>query len=66
MTENTAGTRRRDVLLTFGAVGAALASAPATKVAQAAAEKADEKVRPRYRETDHVRTFYSVNQYPGK
>jgi hypothetical protein len=66
MTESTGETRRRDVLLTFGAVGAASVSAPVTKVAQAAAEKADEKVKPRYRETDHVRNFYRVNQYPGK
>ena len=66
MTETRAGTRRRDVLLALGGAGTALVSAPAVTVAQAAAEKADEKVRPRYRETDHVRNFYCVNQYPGK
>jgi hypothetical protein len=66
MTKITAGTRRRDVLLALGGAGAALASAPAVTAAQTAPEKADEKVRPRYRETDHVRTFYRVNRYPGK
>jgi hypothetical protein len=27
-------------------------------------EKNDEKRKPRYRQTDHVQTFYRVNRYP--
>ncbi len=62
-TKSTLG--RRDVLraLAVGA-GAAAASAPLSRSA-VAAETDSEKRKPRYKETDHVKTYYRVNRYPG-
>jgi hypothetical protein len=37
---------------------------PAT--ARADSETEDEKRKARYRETEHVKTFYRVNKYPAK
>ena len=34
--------------------------------ARADSEKPDEKTKSRYKETDHVKKFYSVNRYPAK
>lgn len=57
---------RREFLRTFGA-GATIvaAAAPLAGEARADAETADEKRKARYRETDHVKTFYRVNRYPS-
>ena len=59
---------RRDFLRTLGA-GATVAAAGAGSLApQARAdnESNDEKRKARYRETDHVKTYYRVNRYPQK
>ena len=58
---------RRDFLraLTAGAGVAATAAAPLAGVAKADSENNDEKRKARYKETDHVKTFYRVNRYPG-
>ncbi len=59
---------RRDFLrkVGIGAVGAGAAvAAPLTGVAVADTETNDEKRKARYKETDHVKTFYRVNRYPG-
>jgi secreted PhoX family phosphatase len=55
---------RRDFLRTMGA-GAGLAVAAAAPLATSAvAEENDsEKKKARYKETDHVKTFYKVNRY---
>jgi len=55
---------RREFLRTIGA-GAGLAAAAAVPLATeaAAAETDAEKKKARYRETDHVKTFYRVNRY---
>jgi len=58
---------RRDFLRTVGA-GAGLAvtaAAPFAGSAKADTENNDEKRKTRYRETDHVKTFYRVNRYPS-
>jgi hypothetical protein len=57
---------RRDFLRAVGAgaVGIA-ASAPLTGEAQAATESPEEQRKARYKETDHIRRYYSVNRYPG-
>lgn len=56
---------RREILRTLGA-GAGLAAATAVPLAsQAMAQSRDEKKKARYRETDHVKTFYRVNRYPS-
>jgi hypothetical protein len=54
---------RRDFLRTLGA-GAA-ATVPIASGAKADSETNEEKRKPRYRETDHVKTFYRVSRYPG-
>lgn len=57
---------RRDFLraLGAGAVGAA-ASAPLASEAVADSESNDEKRKARYKVTDHIKRFYSVNRYPS-
>ena len=58
---------RRDFLrkVGIGAVGAGAAvAAPLTGTALADTETNDEKRKARYKETDHVKTFYRVNRYP--
>ena len=58
---------RRDFLRALGA-GAGppqpLGSLPTG--ARADSETNDEKRKARYRETEHVKTFYRVNRYPAK
>ena len=59
---------RRDFLRVLGAgAGAgAAATVPLGSEARADSETNDEKRKARYRETDHVKKFYSVNRYPAK
>jgi hypothetical protein len=59
---------RRDFLRILGSgVGvAAAAGAVATTPAHADSETNAEKVKARYQETEHVKTFYRVNRYPTK
>jgi len=45
-------------------VGAAVATPLASAPAQADSESQDEKRKARYTESEHVKTFYSVNRYP--
>jgi hypothetical protein len=66
--EHEKGTvRRRDVLRALGA-GAGVAvtvGGPLATPAAADSESDDEKRKARYRETEHVKTFYRVNRYPS-
>jgi hypothetical protein len=58
---------RRDVLRALGA-GAGLAATAAVSSATPAAadtENNNEKMKSRYKETDHVKAFYRVNRYPS-
>jgi hypothetical protein len=58
---------RRDFLckVGIGAVGAgATLAAPPITPAHADSETDDEKRKARYKETDHVKTYYRVNRYP--
>ena len=57
---------RRDFLrkVGIGAVGAGAAvAAPLTGTALADTETNDEKRKARYKETDHIKTYYRVNRY---
>jgi len=55
---------RRDFLRALGAGAGAAVAAPLATVAKADTETNDEKRKARYKETDHVKTFYRVNRYP--
>lgn len=58
---------RRDFLrkVGIGAVGAgATLTTPLIASARADSENNDEKRKARYKETDHVKTYYRVNRYP--
>ena len=57
---------RRDFLRVLGAGAGAAATVPLGTEAKADSETNDEKRKARYRETDHVKKFYSVNRYPTK
>jgi TorA maturation chaperone TorD len=65
--QQQAGVRRREFLRTFGAgATAAVATAgPLSGTARADSETNDEKRKSRYKETEHVKTFYRVNRYPS-
>ena len=65
--EHQAKLGRRELLrvLGVGAVAAAAGAAMPTS-ANADSETDEEKKKARYRETDHVKTFYRVNKYPAK
>ncbi len=58
---------RREFLRTLGAGAtvAAAAAGPLAGEARADTETNDEKRKARYRETEHVKTFYRVNRYPS-
>jgi len=55
---------RRDFLRALGAGAGAAAAAPLATVAKADTENNDEKRKARYKETEHVKTYYRVNGYP--
>ncbi|MFM9845977.1 MAG: formate dehydrogenase [Hyphomicrobiaceae bacterium] len=58
---------RRAFLGALGAgAGAAAGAGSLATAARADSESSDEKLKARYRETEHVKTFYRVNRYPAK
>ena len=66
--ENKTAVGRRDFLrkVGIGAVGASAAvAAPLSGSALADSGTAEEKRKALYKETDHIKTFYRVNRYPG-
>ena len=65
-TQNKTKVARRDFLRVLGAgAGVAATAVPLATVAMADTENNDEKRKARYKESDHVKTFYRVNRYPG-
>ena len=57
---------RRDFLRTLGVGATAVAAtAPLAGDARADTESNDEKRKARYKETEHVKTYYRVNRYPS-
>jgi len=57
---------RREFLRVLGVGAGAAAAAPFAGAAKADSESNNEKRKARYKETDHVKTFYRVNRYPAK
>jgi hypothetical protein len=53
---------RRDFLRTLGAGAGLAAAVPVATVAEAA-DGDDAKTKARYRDSEHVKTFYRVNRY---
>lgn len=57
---------RRDFLRAIGAgAGVAVAAAAPLATEAAAGESDADKKKARYKETDHVKTYYKVNRYPN-
>jgi hypothetical protein len=58
---------RREFLrsLGAGATVAVAAAGPLADEARADTESNDEKRKSRYKESEHVKTFYRVNRYPS-
>jgi hypothetical protein len=54
---------RRRFFLMGGSAVAAVASAPLASGEAVADESQAERVKARYKETDHVKNFYRVNRY---
>ena len=65
--QNKTKVARRDFLRALGAGAgvAATAAAPLATAAKADNESNDDKRKARYKETDHVKTYYRVNRYPS-
>jgi len=61
----TGGRRAFLRALGAGAAVAMTASGPLAEQASADTENSDERRKPRYKETEHVKTFYRVNRYPS-
>ena len=61
--EVTLGRRRFLQALSVGA--AVTAAAPLATEAMADTETNDEKRKSRYKETEHVKSYYRVNRYPS-
>jgi len=67
MTEPNGKLGRRDFLRALGAgAGVAVAAAAPLASEAVAAETTDEKLKARYKESDHIKTYYRVNRYPTK
>jgi hypothetical protein len=56
---------RRDFLRALSVGVGAAAAGPIATTAKADSENNDEKRKARYKETEHVKTFYRVNRYPS-
>ena len=63
--EHKMALKRREFLRTLGVGAAAAAVLPLATEAKADSENSDEKRKPRYKETDHVKAYYRVNRYPS-
>jgi hypothetical protein len=61
--EQDARLGRRRFLQMFGAGSTVIATMPLTAEGRSSHETRNPQDAPRYRETDHVKTFYRVNRY---
>jgi hypothetical protein len=64
-TPDKAAVGRREFLRVLGAGAAVATAVPLATAAKADSESNDEKRKARYKETDHVKTYYRVNRYPS-
>ncbi len=63
-TESQTKLGRREFLRALGVGAGAATALPLAEEARADTETDAEKRKPRYRETEHVKTYYRVNRYP--
>ncbi|HEV8681119.1 MAG TPA: hypothetical protein VGQ90_17210 [Stellaceae bacterium] len=57
---------RRQLFRAIGVAAASVAAAaPVASPALADSEGTDDKRKPRYKESDHVKAYYRVNRYPS-
>jgi hypothetical protein len=63
--QNELSLGRRQFFRALGAGTAAGAVGPLARGAAADTENNDERRKPRYKETDKVKTYYRVNRYPS-
>lgn len=56
--------RRHFLQALGGSAAVAVAAVPLSGETKADSETNDEKLKARYKETDHVKAFYRVNRYP--
>jgi hypothetical protein len=61
--KQAAGVDRRRFFLMGGSAVAAVATAPLASGEAVADESQAERVKARYKETDHVKNYYRVNRY---
>jgi hypothetical protein len=61
--QDAKGLDRRRLFLMGGSAVAAVAVVPLASVEAEADESQAERVKARYRETDHVKNYYRVNRY---
>ena len=61
--DKATGVDRRSLFLMGGSAVAAAAVTPLAGSEAAAEESQAERVKPRYRETEHVKNYYRVNRY---
>jgi hypothetical protein len=59
------GVGRREFLRALSAGATVAAAAPLASEAKADSETNDEKRKPRYQESEHVKRYYRVNRYPS-
>ena len=64
-TQHEAALGRRRFLQALSVGVAVTAAAPLATKAVADTETNDEKRKPRYKETEHVKSYYRVNRYPS-
>jgi len=64
-TESKTTLGRRQFLRALGVGAAVTAAAPLVTEATADTETNDEKRKARYKETEHVKSYYRVNRYPS-
>lgn len=64
-TKDKSAVGRRDFLRVMGVGATAAAAAPLAGTARADNESNEEKRKARYKETEHVKTYYQSNRYPS-